>query len=171
MLIASNAEASNPNNAVWGVYDEFRTARLNVKYLEAEIRRLNRLNFWHEVVIAISTSSAVAGFSFWQTFFGGYLWTVIGGVAAILSILKPILKLQDQISKKQELLASYRVLDHDLIGFLLRLGIVRSTTTQFTDSFSGPLNARANSFNRTQGPALMSNSESSVEKRWNASCL
>ena len=87
---------------------------MNVKYLQAIMRRLNRRDFWHEVLIAITTSSAVAGISFWGTVLGGWLWRAIGAVATILSVLKPLLRLRDKIKRTSELLASYHILDFDL---------------------------------------------------------
>jgi hypothetical protein len=102
------------NDSVWDVYDQLRTARLNIKYLQEKIRRLNRWNAFFEIVIAVTTSSTVAGFSFWRTVYGGSIWTTVGTIAAILSVIKPILKFPEQLRRKEELLASYHILDHDL---------------------------------------------------------
>ena len=113
--------ASNPGHSVWDVYNELRTARLNIKYLQAVIRKLTRRNFCHEVVIAASTSSAFAGFSFWGSALGGYLWKALGAVAAVLSLLKPMLRLQEQISRKQQLLVGYNILDFDLSRIRLEI--------------------------------------------------
>jgi hypothetical protein len=99
---------------VWDVYDEFRTARLNVKYLETQLGYLKKCNLIIESVLAFSASSSIAGLWFWESLFGGYLWKIIGSITAILAILKPILKLSDRIVKKEELLLGYKTLHHDL---------------------------------------------------------
>lgn len=62
----------------------------------------------------MTTSSTVAGFSLWKTAYGGGIWTAVGAVAAILSVIKPILKFPEHLRRNQELLASYYILDHDL---------------------------------------------------------
>jgi hypothetical protein len=110
-LDASEARQLNP---VWTVYNELRTARLNVKYLQHQIRALKRANLGYEIFLALAMSSAVAGFSFWQLDIGKATWAGIGWTAAVLAVLKPILKLPETFQRKQELLASYMILDHDL---------------------------------------------------------
>lgn len=108
---ANKVTALNP---VWTVYNELRTARLNVKYLQHQIRTLKRTNLGYEIFLALATSSAVAGLSLWQVNYGKPMWTGIGVIAAVLSVLKPILNLPESLQRKQELLASYMILDHDL---------------------------------------------------------
>lgn len=71
-------------------------------------------NLGYEIFLALATSAAVAGFSFWEVDIGKAIWTSVGGIAAVLSVLKPILKLPETFQRKQELLASYMILDHDL---------------------------------------------------------
>ena len=96
------------------MYNELRTARLNVKYLQQKLRTLKRVNLSYEIILAVTTSSTVAGFSFWQEGTGKAIWAGVGGLAAVLSVVKPILKLPETFQRKQELLASYMILDHDL---------------------------------------------------------
>ncbi len=107
-------QRQSSDNRVSVVYNELRTARLNVKYLQAKLRMLKKLNFGYEIVIAVATSSTVAGFSLWQQAAGKTIWASIGVAATLLSIVKPILKLPASLQRKQELLASYMILDHDL---------------------------------------------------------
>jgi hypothetical protein len=42
------------NHSIWAVYDEWKTARLNVKCLKAEIRKFARQNTFIETIIAVS---------------------------------------------------------------------------------------------------------------------
>lgn len=99
---------------VWDVYDELRTARLNVKCLQFEIASLKSDDRWSEVLIAIATTSSVGSFWFLQNAVGAYFWKTVGAFAVILSIVRPILKFSEHIQKKEKLLASYSILDHDL---------------------------------------------------------
>jgi hypothetical protein len=105
---------ATPPHPVWTVYNEIRTARLNIKYLQRKIRSLRNVNLIYEITLAVATSSAVAGFSFWQDATGKAIWAAIGVVATLLAVVKPILQLSDVLRGKQELLASYMILDHDL---------------------------------------------------------
>jgi hypothetical protein len=110
----AQGKAMNSNNPVIDVYNQLRTARLNVKYHEAKLRRWRRSNFWMELLIAISASSTAASAWFFQGTFGACLWKILTGVTAILAIAKPMLKLPDKIHRADELLAGYRMLDFDL---------------------------------------------------------
>lgn len=49
-----------------------------------------------------------------QNFVGGYIWKTVGALAVIFTALKPVLKLPDKARRSQELLTSYKILDHDL---------------------------------------------------------
>jgi hypothetical protein len=112
----------NSEHPVWDVYDQYRTARLNVKYYQVQLNSLKGWNSTIEIILAISASSSIAGLWFWEGFYGGYLWKIIGSIAAVLAVLKPILKLPDKISRKEEILIGYKALHHDLetISILVR---------------------------------------------------
>jgi len=99
---------------VLDVYDQYRTARLNIRYLESELQKLHRKNFGMEFTLAVSTSSGVTGLWFWQSIFGGFIWKLLGAFAVILSIVKPMLGIPKKIQRKEEMLAGYRALEHDL---------------------------------------------------------
>ena len=49
-----------------------------------------------------------------QSFIGGFAWRVLVTLAAFLTILKPLIKLSDQIQKKSEILTNWRLLDAQL---------------------------------------------------------
>jgi hypothetical protein len=127
----SEPQTSPADNPVWSVYNELRTARLNVKYLQAKLRTLKNTNLGYEIVLAIATSSAVAGFSFWQEAAGKAIWAGIGVVATLLSVVKPILNLPATLRRKQELLASYMIFRRILIRPLMRSFDAVATTKCF----------------------------------------
>jgi len=50
------------NHPVWSLYDEIRTARLNVKYYGRRLEFLERRNFAFELILLASApTSAIAG--------------------------------------------------------------------------------------------------------------
>jgi hypothetical protein len=105
----------NNDEAVWDVYNEYRTARLNVLYYTGILHGLRRQDFWMEIALAVAApTSAVAGLGFWNTDIGGCVWKVFAAVAAVLAVVKPFLKLTEKIAKLEEIVAGYRALDHDL---------------------------------------------------------
>jgi hypothetical protein len=105
---------SKKHHPVIDVYNQYRTARLNVKYLEYKLVSLRRANFCIELLIAISASSTVAGIWVLQNPMGQIVWKTIIGVTAILAVAKPLLDWPSKIQKKEELLIGYRSLDYDI---------------------------------------------------------
>ncbi|MBF0320479.1 MAG: hypothetical protein HQL01_11825 [Nitrospirae bacterium] len=65
-------ENDRENNPVWDVYDEYRTARLNVLGNEMQLKWLEKKNKWMEIIIAVSTSSTVAGLWIFDSTVGAY---------------------------------------------------------------------------------------------------
>jgi len=107
--------ANKKNHPVWGVYDLYRTARLNVKYYSARLHRIELCNLCMELVIAATApSSAIAGLWFWNLPIGSIAWKVLGIIAAIFAVTKPILMLSKRMKAYNETLSGYRALEHDL---------------------------------------------------------
>jgi hypothetical protein len=107
--------ARDTRHAVWQVYDEYRTARLNAKYYGVLLERARRGNLLMESLIALAaSSSAISGWGLWQTPSGRTLWSLLAGTAAVLAILKPLLRQTERVQRLQEVVGGYLVLDHDL---------------------------------------------------------
>lgn len=102
------------DHPVWEVYNEYRTARLNVKYYSAKLASLQRRNLWIEWLLAAASSSTVAGLWFFQTMAGEVVWKLLGSVAAMLAVYQPIAKLAEQIRRLEERVTAYRGLELDL---------------------------------------------------------
>ncbi len=144
----------NQVNPVWEVYNEVRTARLNVKYLQHQLRRLNKINLGYEIILAVATSSAVAGFSFWQQAAGKTIWASIGVVAVLLSVVKPILRLPERFQRKQELLASYMILDHDLNMMRMEIRFRRAYDKTLRSQFVRALERKAELVKKDTGSSI-----------------
>lgn len=110
------------DHPVWDVYNELRTARLNVIYIQSEVKALRHADRFTEILIAIATTSSVGSFWFFQNSVGQSFWKTMGAIAVVLSIVRPILRLPQQLQTKEKLLVNYTVLAHDLkcIGFDVR---------------------------------------------------
>lgn len=122
MLADSGENVSRENHPVWTVYDKLRTTRLNLKYYSRYLASLERQNFWIEALLAtIAPSSAISALWLWQTEIGKKFWLVLGGVTAVLAVIKPLLGLTKRIKDLESVTAGYRLLDYDLgsIKFLI----------------------------------------------------
>jgi len=114
-----------PNNraqhAVWDVYDDYRSAMMNVKIQECCIQRLRRQNYLIEIPLAILASSTVAGLWFWSGAVGGEAWKYLGVLAALLAVVKPIMKIPDKIQDRGEMLVSLSVIENELEKLVKRI--------------------------------------------------
>ena len=108
-----NESINSSKHPVWDIYDEYRTARFNVRYYEYLLANLKRWNFWIELIIALSVSSGITFLWIWSTSAGSIIWKIIITVAAVLSVIKPLVKLSDKIQLNTEVLTKWRALDAD----------------------------------------------------------
>lgn len=102
-----------PDHPVWNVYDRLRTISLNEKYYSRRIVFYERINFWLEIIIAISASTAIAKFAIWKTEAGSLIWSLIAGLAVLLAVIKPFMKLTDSIKRIENVLTKYRLIKHE----------------------------------------------------------
>jgi hypothetical protein len=117
------------NHPVWDVYDQFRTARLNELYYGRRLLSYERFNFWSEVVVAVtSSSSAIAGFAFWSSEAGNPAWKAMLALAAVVTVMKPLLNLTKRIRSYEELFSGYRLQFHDLKDLRIDISQARDYT-------------------------------------------
>lgn len=104
-----------PSHPVWEVYDELRTARMNVEYYMSRRDSMKRLNNVIEYFLAATASgSAIAAFSVWQTTEGEIVWGVLTVASAVLAVYKPIARLTQKIGRVDRVLPQYYELEHEL---------------------------------------------------------
>jgi hypothetical protein len=128
--------AGDTDHSVWAVYDLLRTARLNVKYYSGRIGELKQRQFWLDFVLAIvAPSSAVAGLWFWEYPLGEIAWKVLAVLAAVIAVVKPLLKYGDKIQTMEEVLAGYKALDHDLYCITLEIQRKKAYTDDLQQTF------------------------------------
>jgi len=107
----ANRRIADLNRTLEGIYDDYRTLLLNVKYNGERLRTATRKNRILEFIIAVGASgSGIAGFALWKTDSGQYAWGAISGAAILVSIIKPILNLGHDIEENSQLWAEYATL-------------------------------------------------------------
>lgn len=102
--------------AVWGVYDKLRTARLNVKYYCC---RLERAEHWaivfQVILLASAPTSAIGSLWFWDSEPGKIAWQWLGAIAALASIASAAYAPSKKIKLYEGVLVGYRTLEYDLM--------------------------------------------------------
>lgn len=113
-VLTTKHRKKRATHPVWDVYDDYRSALMNVRIQKCCIQRLRRLNYLIEIPLALVASSTVAGLWFWQSAAGGNAWKYLGIVTAMLAVLKPILGIPDRIQERGEVLVSLNVIENEL---------------------------------------------------------
>jgi hypothetical protein len=132
--------SGSTGHAVWQVYDQLRTARLNVKYYTRRIATLKSREFWLDLVLAIAApSSAVAGLWFWSHPIGQGAWKALAVIAAVVAVVKPLLKIGDKVQAMEEAVSAYKALDHDLYCLTLDIDRERAYSPQSQQRFKEAL--------------------------------
>ena len=147
---------------IWDVYNLLRTARLNVRYNEKRLKSLQRRNLYMEFILGLTVSSGMAGLWIWQNAVGGYIWKALITVAAFLAVLKPLLKLSDQIQKTNEDLTSYAMLDY-------KLQLLITEITQYK-KYDDPLRDRFLKLKESEGSIISKSPPESTDNKLIREC-
>ena len=144
--------ATREDHPVWGVYDLYRTARLNVKYYTCKLSTTESLNFYMDIILlATAPSSAIAGLWFWENPLGHTVWQYLGIVTAIVAILKPSLGLTKKMKKYEEVLSGYKALEHDLHEIKELVAQKRAYDKALQDDFKKALKRKGVLVNKEPG--------------------
>jgi hypothetical protein len=109
------------DHPVWQVYDEFRSSRLTAYCLRESIARWKFINGCFESVVAVGSATSVAGLSFLKTGAGADIWTVIGALAILLKVTKPVFGFRARIERTQKLASQFEDKADELNALKLRI--------------------------------------------------
>jgi len=118
------------------VYNLMRTARLNVLYYEILLSRWTKVIRLHDVLVAAAgTASPFAFLNRSSAPFRAQAWFYITIAAGVIGVLKPILRLDRQVSLYSELVTHYRELFHDLKCIADDVESAKDFNTQMDQNF------------------------------------
>lgn len=127
----ANPASDDADAVLWwtvkDLQDAYRTELLNRLYYGHRLATVRRWNYALEVGLAVGTSSAIGAWTIWQGEWNS-VWATIAGAAALLAILKPILRLPTQIERYSKLFVEHGVLFYEL-GTLVRDVTIRRFVT------------------------------------------
>lgn len=105
----------NLNHPVWNIYDQLKTARLNVLYYEEKLCSSETTQMWMQIILAATVpSSAIAGFKVWDFWIGEYAWEFLIYFSSLIAFIQPFLGLPKKSKKYDELVTGYKILFYDL---------------------------------------------------------
>lgn len=132
------------NHPVWGVYDLYRSVKLNTEYYSEKLHRVGRLNSYAELIILITApSSTISGLWFWKNPIGVELWKYLGVIAAFTIILKQVFELSKKFKDYSATLVSYRTLEQDLFVLCELIKAKGRYTAKFASDYERYLKKKA----------------------------
>lgn len=132
---ASNVITNPPKGEFDAIYATYTNALVSEKYYASRLTSVRRLNKIYEIVLAIGTSAAVAGWTIFQENPGKIFWAVFSGVITILVILKPILQIPKDIEDYTNLYTGYRALEVNLRAIVTKIRRQEGLTSQTIELF------------------------------------
>jgi hypothetical protein len=99
----SMARGESRYRAVHNLYGTYHKVCVNRKYYNYRLEAVKQWNTVIEILIAVGVSSSVGSLALWKMGILQTLWSILGGVVAILAIVKPFLQLPKQIERYSRL--------------------------------------------------------------------
>ena len=96
------------------INDGYRTAAMNRQYYACRLTTTQRLVTTLDVVAAVAASGTIAAWASWQTGAGATLWKALAGFAAVVTTVKPFLRLSKDVERYSELVIGYAAVYFDL---------------------------------------------------------
>lgn len=110
--------ADRPQNdlcrRLWYLYNSYRDAAMNRKYYGVCLNRTRRLATVLDALVAVGTSTAVGGWVIWKDSAGAATWGVLSGLAAVIALVKPLLKLTEKVERYSKLFVGHGEVLYDL---------------------------------------------------------
>jgi len=113
------------------VYDRFRTARMNAIYYGRQLTFYRRTSICFDAIIAVSGPSAAGAWAIWKEEPWSYLYAVLGSIAVVLSVLKPIFGFQRSIERYSKLWARYTDITCQLESLVAEIKTRQGWTDEF----------------------------------------
>lgn len=95
------------------IYNEFRTLVMNQEYYAVRISKARQRLLWIDIFLALFASgSGVLGFAFWKSELLGFqagpiLLSLATGIAVVIAIARPYLKLEDELERLSSIQGAY----------------------------------------------------------------
>lgn len=117
------------------IYEAYNEALLREKYYANRLTLYRRVNKIYEIVLAIGTSTVIAGWAVFQANPGKAFWSVFSGVITVLVILKPLLQISKDIEDYTNLRTGYRALVVNLRSIVTKIKRQAGLTMQTIELF------------------------------------
>lgn len=150
------------------IYTDYRNVRLSRDYYACRLTSFRRWNLIYEIILALGASGSVAaGWYIWRTSYGQPVWAVISSLAAALAIIKPILRLPEQVERYSKLHTGYASLTFDyeeIVGKIKELGGITSEMDERINEASSRMKSLGMDDDPQPSEALLRKCQDAIKK-------
>ena len=131
-----NTQERSLNHPVWNIYDQLKTARLNVLYYETKLQNVETTMTTSQIILAAAVpSSAIAGFQIWDFWLGEHAWAIFVSFSSFIAFIQPFLGLPKKAKKYSVLVDGYKTLFYDLQDIRHKIEEDKTYSTQHKKLF------------------------------------
>ena len=106
--------AGQPQARLVVIYDQYRTSRFNQLYYGKRLERYKCLSVACEIALIVGTSGTIGAWAVFKQGVGSYAWSFIAGIATIVAVLQPVLKLKEKIEHYSKLYTGHSTVFYDM---------------------------------------------------------
>lgn len=110
------------------IYDLYRNALLNQLYYAERLTWTRWFQTGLDWVLAATASTAIGGWAIWQTAWGANIWSGMGALTVVLSLLRPALHLPQTTERYTKLWVEYSKLYSALEALAGDIAVARTIT-------------------------------------------
>ena len=92
---------------VAALHDFYRTSLMNARYYARLLRSLKTCNLVADITVALTSSAAFIGFAIWRSDEGTWVLGTLVATSAIISALRPVLRIPDKLDRYSKLHYGY----------------------------------------------------------------
>jgi hypothetical protein len=131
----ANLITNPPKGEFDAIYEAYDKSLVSERYYASRLTFYRQINKVYEIVLAIGTSAAIAGWAVFQENPGKTFWAIFSGIVTILVILKPILQIPQDIEYFTNLHTGYRALVVNLRAIVTKIKRQEGLTPQMVEIF------------------------------------
>lgn len=120
------AEIVHIRNQLDDIYRDYRNVWMTKKHYEKRLKTVRTTNLIFEIVIAVGTSGTIAAWTLWKDPGLEYIWKVIGGIVALITVIKPFLNFPAEIERYTALATTYAGLGMDFQHLIFDIKVNRN---------------------------------------------
>jgi len=119
------------------IYNCYRETVATRKYFAWRLNRIRRQSRALEIVLALAAPGAVGAWAVWRTPTGERVWSLVGAVVVILTVLKPLMNWQSEVERQSGLYTECTELVFDFQALVNQIAVSSGVSPEAEKIYRG----------------------------------